>query len=106
MYNIYISGDTYSLREEIKRLKPTNKHFKRWWRYDYKFNCWHLKVADTFFTKEFNTLIVNFSQKHSLILEVLQEPKPVKKSINDFESEEEYFEHFHKKNKPNGFIPK
>lgn len=108
MYNIYLGckQHTYEIKEEIKQLKPSSKNFKRWWIYDKYLQCWHLPVANHFFTEYFQQRLERFAKLHDLNLEILQEKKRPGKSINDFDSEEAYMDYFHTKNQPTGYIPK
>lgn len=99
MYSYFIKGDTYPLKEEIKRLKPQKKGFKKWWKYNRDFEAWELNVANTFHTKVFENEVQMFCDENGLILEVLEFTRLRNKSINDFADTKVYFDYFHGKNR-------
>jgi hypothetical protein len=98
MVNIFIGGNTYMLREEIKALIPSSKTFTNKWRWLKGTKSWQLKVADSFMTEDFKSILENFSKKYSLTLEILEEIKPKIKSINDYDNDEAFFQDFHRRN--------
>ena len=99
MYDIYLTGDSFQHKEDIKKLKPKNPKFSRYWRWSKTLKCWELtKVANTYMTKEFQDSLLLFSKETDLTLEILEEIKTKVKSINVYETEEEYWEDFHKRN--------
>lgn len=102
MHNIYISGsNTFQCKEEIKRLLPTSKSFRKYWKFNKHFKAWHLeKVSDGYMTINFIKLLENFTNTHHLTLEIWEEPKKIIKGITDYSNEDEYWEAFHKRNKP------
>lgn len=108
MHNVYLGckQHTYEIKEEIKQLIPDSKNFKRWWKYDKYLGCWHLQVANQFFTEYFQQRLERFAKKHALKLEILQEKKSARKTPKDFDSQEAYNDYFHHKNQPSGYIPK
>ena len=52
----------------------------------------------TFLTDEFKTLLEEFVKQHDLTLHINEVFSSTPKSINDYPSEEEYWEAFHKRN--------
>ena len=98
MVNIFIGGNTYMLREEIKALVPSSKTFANNWRWIKNTKSWQLKIKDTFFTDNFKTLLEEFSKQHDLSLQINEVITSTPKSINDYASEEEYWEAFHRRN--------
>lgn len=101
MVTCYITGNTYEHKEEIKKVKPTNKGFRNYWKYNYDFKCWELKLSNNFFTKKFEEEITIFCKNKGFKLEILNFTKKLTKSINDFKTIEEYFVYFHSKNNKN-----
>lgn len=98
MVNIFIGGNTYILREEIKALIPPSETFTNKWRWVKNTKSWQLKIKDTFLTDDFKTLLDEFSKQHDLTLQINEVIAPNPKSINDYASEEEYWESFHRRN--------
>lgn len=98
MFIYYISGDTYIYKEEIKKLKPTNKGFKKWWKYNKDFKSWELEVSNVFNSKKYEETVRAFCEENKLELEILENPRRVTKSIKDFDTPEAFFEYFHKLN--------
>ncbi len=101
MFTYYITGNTFDLKDELKLIKPKRKDFKSWWRYNYSFKCWELNVPNGINTKKYCDSLETFCKKHLLKLEVLEFTKTLTKSINDFNSAEEYFQYFHRHNQKN-----
>ncbi len=98
MVNIFIAGNTYMLREKIKLLVPSSKTFTNKWRWVKNTKSWQLKMEDTFLTDEFRTLLEEFAKQHDLTLHINEVFSSTPKSINDYTSEAEYWESFHKRN--------
>lgn len=98
MVNIFIAGNTYMLREKIKLLVPSSKTFTNKWRWVKNTKSWQLKMEDTFLTDEFKTLLEEFAKQHDLTLHINEVITSTPKSINDYASEEEYWEAFHRRN--------
>jgi len=99
VFNVLLSGNTYMLREEIKALVPPSKTFTNKWRWIKSTKSWQLKMADTFLTDEFKTLLKGFAKQYDLALQINEVAiSSTPKSINDYASEEEYWEAFHKRN--------
>ena len=46
MITFYIIGNTFDLKEEIKKLKSNRKDFNSWLKYNYDFKCWELDVSN------------------------------------------------------------
>lgn len=101
MFSYYITGETYHLKDEIKKIKPKRKDFKKWWKYNYAFKAWELNVSNSCNSKKFKDDIQLFCDEHGLDLEVLEFTKPPSKSINDFDSIEAFFSYFHNQNNRN-----
>lgn len=102
MYFYYISGkNTYLCREEIKKLRPERKNFKKWWNYNEGFRSWSLELANNMHSKKFQLRVELFCKENSLKLEVLEYTKALTKSINDFKIEEEFFSFLHRNNNKN-----
>lgn len=102
MYFYYISGsNTFSLKEDIKQLKPERKDFTNWWKFNKDFKSWSLEVPNNVHTKKFDLKIETFCKENDLKLEILEFTEPLTKAINDFKSEEEFFSYLHKKNNKN-----
>ncbi len=105
MYNIYLGckqWQTYYHKEEIKKLKPSAKSCKSFWIFDHALKCWHIQIADKYMSKRYRKQLEEFAQVHELKIEILQDIKAKKKSIADYEDEEEYMEQFHRTNQPRG----
>jgi len=98
MINIFIGGNTYMLREEIKALIPPSETFTNKWRWVKNTKSWQLKMEDTFLTDDFKTLLEEFAKQHDLSLQINEVITFTPKSINDYDSEAEYWEAFHKRN--------
>jgi len=98
MVSIFISGNTYMLREEIKALVPSSKVFSNKWRWVKNTKSWQLKMENTFLSNNFKTLLEEFAKQHDLTLHINEVITSTPKSINDYASEEEYWEAFHKRN--------
>ena len=98
MVNIFIGGDTYMLREELKSLLPSSEMFTSKWRFIKSTKSWQLKMEYLFFTDDFKTLLEEFTKQHDLSLQINNVIASNPKSINDYDSEEEYWEVFHKRN--------
>jgi hypothetical protein len=98
MHNIYISGNTFPCKEEIKHLKPDTEKFKRQWSFNRTVKCWHLKVADEHMTEDFKKVLQHFTSRNNLKLEILKEFKPKIKPLSDYEDPDEFFELFHQRN--------
>jgi hypothetical protein len=98
MFNVFLSGDTYMLREEIKSLVPSSKTFTNKWRWVRPSKSWQLKIKNTFLTDDFKTMLEEFTKQHDLSLQINEVITSTLKSINDYASEEEYWEAFHKRN--------
>jgi hypothetical protein len=101
MYSIYIIGDTYHLKEDIKKIKPKRKDFKNWWKYNYDFKAWELSVPNHCYSKKFSNRIQFFCDEHNLKVEILEFTKLLTKSMNDFESHEAFFAYLHSQNNKN-----
>jgi len=99
MFIYYISGNTYIYKEEIKKLKPTNKGFKKWWKYNKDFKSWELEVSNVFNTKKFEDKVRAFCKEYTLELEIIENPRGVTKSIKDFDTSEAFFWYFHRENR-------
>ena len=99
IFNVFLSGNTYMLREEIKALVPSSETFTNKWRWIKSTKSWQIKMEDTFLTDDFKTLLEEFAKQHDLALQINEVAiSSTQKSINDYASEEEYFEAFHKRN--------
>lgn len=98
MVNFYITGDTFNLKEDIKKLKPNRKDFNSWWKYNYDFKCWELNVPNNFNSSKYEKKLQLFCNEYDLKLEICKLTKSLTKSISDFESLEAYFQYFHKHN--------
>jgi len=98
MHNVYISGNTFPCKEEIKHLKPATEKFKRQWSFNRTVKCWHLKVADEHMTEDFKKVLQHFTSTNNLKLEILKEFKPKIKPLSDYEDPDEFFESFHQRN--------
>ena len=97
MVNIFIGGNTYMLREEIKALVPPSETFTNKWSWIKSSKSWKLKVGDDFLTDEYKNLLEEFSKKHDLSLQINEVITSTPKSINGYASEEEYWESFHRR---------
>lgn len=110
MFNFYISGDTFDLKEEIKTLKPSRKDFRSWWKFLKDTKCWHLSVQDSMISKKFLDMIIEFCEENDLELDVVHDTglRPLEeditaakqlknrsKSISDFETLEGFFAYLH-----------
>jgi len=93
MITYYIHGKTYGLKEDIKKLKPTGKSFKKWWRYDYDFKCCFVPKGQN--SKKLYTLIEEFCKKNELELELIEQTEDAKKGMKDFKSMDAFFDYFH-----------
>jgi len=98
MHNVYITGDTFPYKEEIKQLKPHVEKFKKQWSFNKKIKCWHLKVADEYMTEDFKKVLQSFTSRNNLELEILEEFKPKIKPLSEYENPDEFFESFHLRN--------
>jgi len=98
MVNVFIGGNTYMLRQEVKALLPSSETFTHKWRFIKSETIWQLKMEDTFLTDDFKTLLEEFTKQHDLSLQINEVIASNPKSINDYDSEEEYWEAFHKRN--------
>ncbi|PLY10860.1 MAG: hypothetical protein C0626_04305 [Arcobacter sp.] len=98
MFIYYILGNTYIYKEEIKKLKLTNKGFKKWWKYNKDFKSWELEVSNVFNTKKFEDSVRAFCKEYTLELKRLENPRGVTKSSKDFYTPEVFFEYFHGEN--------
>lgn len=101
MVTYYISGYTYHIKDEIKKILPASKDFKNWWRYNYDFKCWELEVPNNINSKKFEDKLREFCNEHNVKLEVLNFTKPLTKSMNDFKTVEEWFKYFHDQSNKN-----
>ena len=104
MYNIYIMGWTFHITKEIKELKPKTKDFKTDWKYwKNTYPGWHLRrVPKKYMTKEYINQLEEFCLKHELVIEIDKVIEPRVKNITEYDTEEEFFEAFHRRNKPYG----
>jgi len=93
----YLTGYSYHIKEEIKALKPKRKDMKNWWKYNYDFKCWELKMANSLTSKKYEKLLKDFAELHNLQYERIDDNK-LKRSIQDFNSAEDFFNYFHKQN--------
>ncbi len=98
MHNIYITGDTFPYKEEIKHLKPHVEKFKKRWSFNRTLQCWQLSVADEYMTEDFKKVLQSFTSRNNLKLEILKEFKPKIKPLSDYENPDEFFESFHQRN--------
>ena len=95
MFDIYISGKSYGLKEDIKRLLPKRKGLKKRWHYNYDFHCWQLTLPNSALSKKYFRLLDDFCTQNHLrleVFEVLQE----KRCMSDFKTTEAFFDYFHK----------
>ena len=98
MYNIYLSGNTFDLKEEIKELKPKRKDFKGWWKYNYDFKSWEINIPNNIISKKFLEELQNFTKKHKLKIEIYEFTNNNTKSIKDYDNIESFFQDFHNNN--------
>ena len=84
MLNVFIGGNTYMLREEIKALIPSSETFTHRWRFIKSAKTWQLKVEDTFLTNDFKALLEEFTKQHNLSLQINEVIVSTTKSINDY----------------------
>jgi hypothetical protein len=97
VYFIYLSGNTFNLKDEIKSLIPNRKDFVNWWKFKPDIKCWELNVPNSIFSKKFRNDLEEFANKHNIKLEISEFTKQTK-SINDFNSPEDFFAYLHKNN--------
>jgi len=97
MLNIFIGGNTYMLREEIKALVPSSKIFTTKWRWIKNQKSWQLKMKNIFLTDDFKSQLDDFSKKHDLTLQINEVITSTPKSITDYPSEDEFWESFHRR---------
>lgn len=95
MYDIYITGNSYHVKDELKKLLPARKNLKKWWYYNYDFNCWQLTLQNSMISKKYLNRLYAFCDKNNLKLEIFEQIKN-KKNINDFKTSEDFFDYFHK----------
>ncbi|MDP2894192.1 MAG: hypothetical protein Q8N78_07510 [Sulfurimonas sp.] len=100
MFKYKILGNTYNIKDELKSIRPLNKNFNNRWFFSQDTKSWELHVQNSFKTQTFITRLENFCIKYRLrlLIEEYSVENSNVKSINDFASEDAFFDYFHSSN--------